>query len=81
MKKEQQCNKKGCNKLLYKGETFECDGKEYCCSEHSKKTETKNYRITVRFTKKQRKLLENLAKKQNCTLTDLIIQALLERFF
>ena len=44
------------------------------------KKENKNYRITIRLTKKQRELLDKLVIKNKCNLTDLVIQALLKRY-
>jgi len=41
----------------------------------------KNLRVTIRITLKQRDLLDKLVIKNKCNLTDLIIQALLEKYF
>lgn len=44
------------------------------------KKENKTEIILFRVTKTQRKMLEKLAVKYKCNLTDLILSALLERY-
>ena len=41
----------------------------------------KNLRVTIRLTLKQRDLLDKLAVKKKCSLTELIIEALLNNYF